>query len=367
MTRDRRGFAILAVILVLALLGVVITEFALSMRLEAAAARAYKQGIVATHLAEAGIEQAIREILSDSTVQGVDENGTLIFYQVTAGLPVPRPLPLLQRTRVPLGPGEFSYRITDEESRLNLNTASPEQLERLLDALGVDRRVRDVIRDSLLDWKDADDQFRLNGAESDDTYLKQPVPYRARNGNLEDVRELLQIKGVTPELYRGTSEQPGLAEFVTAHGRGSVNLNTAGAPVLKALNLADAQVTAILQTRVRIPYTQAGLSAFPQAAGRVVGSQVFRIEAEGYVAGEPRARITAIVERGGAQGGNPLGQALSGTASRQPLSGGTALGQPLSGSAPRQALSGTAPRQPLSGTAPRQPLTVLSWRPGEER
>jgi hypothetical protein len=107
-------------------------------------------------------------------------------------------------------------------------------------------------------------------------------------------------------------------------------------------------VTAILQTRVRIPYTQAGLSAFPQATGRVVGSQIFRIEAEGYVAGEPRARLTAIVERGGAQGGNPLGQVLS-------------------GSAPRQALSGTAPRQPLSATAPRQPLTVLSWRSGEER
>jgi general secretion pathway protein K len=326
MTRDRRGFALLAVVLVLALLGVVITEFALSMRLEAAAARAYKQGIVAAHLAEAGVEQALREILSDSSVQGVDEDDSLVFYQVIPGQPAPRPLPALQRTRVPLGPGEFSYRITDEESRLNVNLATPDQLDRLLDALQVDRRARDVVRDSLLDWKDADDQFRLNGAESDDTYLKQPAPYRARNTNLQDVAELLQIKGVTAELYRGTSEQPGLADFVTAHGRGSVNINTAPAPVLRALNLADAQVSAILQSRVQTPYTQSGLAAFGAPAGRTVGSQVFRIEAEGYVAGEPRARIVAIVQRGASQ-----------------------------------------PSLALSGAVPRPPLIIVSWRSGEDR
>jgi general secretion pathway protein K len=326
MTGDRRGFALLAVILVLALLGVVIAEFALSMRLEAAAARSYKQGIVATHLAEAGVEQAIREILSDSTIQAVDEDGILIFYQVTPAQPAPRRLPPLRRTRVPLGPGEFSYRITDEESRINLNLARPGQLERLLDALDVDRRVRDAIRDGILDWKDADDQFRVAGAESDDTYLKQSVPYRARNSNVQDTSELLQIKGISPELYRGTAEQPGLADFVTAHGRGSVNINTAPAPVLRALNLADAQVSAILQSRVQTPYTQSGLAAFGAPAGRTVGSQVFRIEAEGYVAGEPRARIVAIVQRGASQ-----------------------------------------PSLALSGAVPRPPLIIVSWRSGEDR
>ena len=326
MTSDRRGFALLAVILVLALLGVVIAEFALSMRLEATAARTYKQGIVATHLAEAGVEQAIREIMSDSTVQAVDEDGTLVFYQITPGQPAPRRLPPLPRTRVPLGPGEFSYRITDEESRINVNLAPTDQLDRLFDALDVDRRARDAIRDGILDWKDADDQFRVGGAESDDTYLKQPVPYRARNGNLQDTSELLQIKGVSRELYRGTAEQPGLADFVTAHGRGSVNINTAPAPVLKALNLADAQVSAILQTRVQVPYTQAGLAAFGAAAGRVTGSQVFRIEAEGYVAGEPRARIVAIVQRSTSQ-----------------------------------------PSLALSGAVPRPPMTIVSWQPGEGR
>ena len=59
--RDERGFALLIVLLVLALVAVVGAEFAYSMRLEASAVRAYKNGIIGSHLAETALEQAIRE------------------------------------------------------------------------------------------------------------------------------------------------------------------------------------------------------------------------------------------------------------------------------------------------------------------
>ena len=45
-------------LLVLAFVAVIGAEFAYSMRLEASAARIYKETLIATHLAEAGIEQA---------------------------------------------------------------------------------------------------------------------------------------------------------------------------------------------------------------------------------------------------------------------------------------------------------------------
>jgi type II secretory pathway pseudopilin PulG len=60
-----RGFALLAVMLVLAIVGVVGAEFSYSMRQEASAARAYKELILASHLAESAVEQAIREIAGD--------------------------------------------------------------------------------------------------------------------------------------------------------------------------------------------------------------------------------------------------------------------------------------------------------------
>ena len=113
----QQGFALLAVMLVMALLGVVLAEFAYSMRLEGSMVRAYKESVMAIHLAEAGVHQAIREILGGGTIAALDEDGQVAFYRLPPGQTTMTRIPVLQRSRVPLGPGEFSYRITDEEAR----------------------------------------------------------------------------------------------------------------------------------------------------------------------------------------------------------------------------------------------------------
>ncbi|HEV8437047.1 MAG TPA: hypothetical protein VGT40_03040 [Methylomirabilota bacterium] len=301
---EQRGFALLAVTLVLALLGVVVTEFAFSMRLEAAMVRSYKDGILARHLAEAGIQQAIREILNDATVHGLDEEGQVVFYQAPlGGTAVPKRLPTLPRSHVKLGAGEFSYRITDEEARLNLNAGLPARLDKLLGSLGVDKSQRDIITDSVEDWRDPNETHRTNGAESDQ-YLQLPVPYRSRNANLQDVAELLQIKGVTPELYFGRGDHPGLVDLVTVRSRGTVNMNTAPKLILEAVGLSEAEIDEVTQSRGSKPYGPVP----PRYTGRrfTTGSATFRIEAEGVIGGEPRARLMAIVQR---TVGNQTGQA----------------------------------------------------------
>src|SRR5262245_8639958 len=146
--RDERGFALLAVVLVLALLGVVVTEFAFSMRLEASMVRAYRDSILARNLAEAGVQQAIREILNDANVHGLDETGQIAFYTVPTGSTALKRVPSLERAHVLLGAGAFSYRITDEEGRLNINAGVIDRMQRLLTAIGVDNKNQ---RDSIVD------------------------------------------------------------------------------------------------------------------------------------------------------------------------------------------------------------------------
>jgi len=294
MTRER-GFVLLAVLLVLTLLAVVVTELALSARLEASMVRSYRDGVLARHLAEAAVHQAMREIMSLSQVTGLDETGQLVFYRALPGQTTPIRLPALPRRRVALGPGEFSYRLADESARLALNSTGADRLDRLLAALRVDRTQRDIIDDSLQDWRDANELHRLHGAESD-FYLQLPIPYRARNGNLQDPAELLQIRGVTRELYAGPEDRPGLGELVTAAAVSAVNVNTASPLVLKALGLSDAEIADVVQTRVRAPYP----SVPGRFAGRglAVGGSVFRIEAEGLMAGVVRSRVVAVVQRG---------------------------------------------------------------------
>lgn len=287
---DRRGFALIAVLLVLAIVGVIGAEFAYSMRLEATSVRTYKDMLIAAHLAEAAVEQAVREIAGDVAFAVTDDDGSLTFYNRDR-----MALKRLPRTNVPLGIGQFTYRVTDEEARLNLNAATPERVDRLLQALGIDKIERDVINDSLQDWRDANEDHRLNGAESDDFYLELPLPYRSKNASLDSITELLQVKGVTPAIYHGTAEKPGLAAFVTVKSPGQVNLNTAPCVVLKALALGEAECTSVDQTRRGGPYT----TVPGQFGGRGLATttRTFRIEAEGIVGGEVRARLTAIVQR----------------------------------------------------------------------
>jgi general secretion pathway protein K len=297
--RGERGFALVAVLLVLAFVAIIGAEFAYAMRLEATAARVYKETLIAGHLADAGLQQAIREIVADYAYVGlgneqeaeVDKDCPLVFYN-TARLALKR----LPHRNVPLGAGQFTYCITDEEARLNLNTAPPDRLDRLLQALGVEKEDRDIINDSLQDWKDANEEHRLNGAESEDYYLKLAVPYRSKNGNLDTVGELLQVRGFTPKLMDGVDGKPGLASFVTVKGsqQGTVNINTASHEVLRALNVSDAVFSSIEQTRRQAPYTTnpGGLPG-----GVAFTSRTFRIEAQGLIDGHVRARLTAVVQK----------------------------------------------------------------------
>ena len=292
MTRDdERGFALVAVLLILTILGIVGAEFAYSMRLEGSAVRAYKESTIGAHLAEAAIEQAIRETVMDFAFVAVCQARPLTFY---GGDRVA--ITSLPRREVPLGSGQFSYTISDEEARLNLNGAPRERIDRLLQfGLDLDKSVRDVIGDSIQDWRDSNDEHRLNGAESEDTYLKLAVPYRARNGNIESMAELLQIKGITPAIFDGTEGRPGLAAVATVKTPGPVNINTADEPVMRALGLSEAEIGEILTTRCDGPYP-----AVPGqfgARGFIVTSRTFRIDAEGIVNNRVTARLTALVQK----------------------------------------------------------------------
>ncbi|MGH7318318.1 MAG: general secretion pathway protein GspK [Candidatus Rokuibacteriota bacterium] len=295
MTESERGIALIIVLLVLALLLTVAGQFALAMRLEGTTTLNFRTAVTASYLAEAAYQRAVAEILPDSLAQYPDEGGLLVFRRArleSAAAP--------SRRDIVLGSGRFSYRITDEQARINLNRIQPDVLHRLLLELGVDRAVRDVIADSVLDWRDPNEEYRLNGAESE-YYTTLPVPYRSKNADFDAVEELLQVKGVTREIFYGGPDARGLGEYLTVGGTGStVNVNTASATVLRALGLARAEVDVCIAGR---PYLEGTLPVQCQRSG--IGrtpSQYFRIEASGEVSGQGRRTLTAVVQRRGQAG-----------------------------------------------------------------
>jgi len=281
--------ALIIVLLVLSLLLMVVGEFAPAMRLEATTALNFRAAVAGTYLAEAAYYRAVAEILPDALFQQIDESGLLVFRRARVESPKAP-----TRLDIPLGSGRFSYRITDEEARLNLNRIAPPVLHRLLEERGVERAARDMIVDSILDWRDADELHRLSGAESD-YYLALPVPYRSKNADFDSVDELLQVRGMTREILYGRPESPGLAEYLTVWTPPGVNVNTVSAPVLRALGLAEAEVDLHLDHR---PYPNLTTVNAPiLRTNQRIRSATFRIEAWGEVPGQGRRTLVAVLQR----------------------------------------------------------------------
>ncbi|MBI4343449.1 MAG: general secretion pathway protein GspK, partial [Candidatus Omnitrophica bacterium] len=121
--------------------------------------------------------------------------------------------------------GAVQYGLTDEERRLNVNTASAEALQRLLEVAGGLRdNEAQALAEAILDWRDPDDDQRPSGAEGF-YYRSLAHGYDCKDGPFEHVEELRLLRGMTPQLYER------LAPHVTVFGAGPVNVNTAGRTV----------------------------------------------------------------------------------------------------------------------------------------
>ncbi len=96
---------------------------------------------------------------------------------------------------VPLERCVYSVYVTDEAGKLNVNTATREQLMAL-------PYMEMPIADAILDWRDNDQNPRAEGAEAG-YYENVAFPYTIRNGPFKTIRELLCVKGMTKDLLYG--------------------------------------------------------------------------------------------------------------------------------------------------------------------
>lgn len=96
---------------------------------------------------------------------------------------------------VSLGGCILTIKVTDESGKLNINTATREQLMGL-------QHMKTEIADAILDWRDKDDQPKEEGVESG-YYEQRTYGHRIRNGPFRTVRELLLVKGVDENLFYG--------------------------------------------------------------------------------------------------------------------------------------------------------------------
>jgi len=141
--------------------------------------------------------------------------------------------------------GTYEAHITGEGGRLNLNwlvagedPARLEILRKFLENKGIDLNERDRMIDCLLDWVDADNLERLNGAEDGPNY-------HPANTLLTRLDQLKKVKGW--EEYTSNEEWD---DELTLNSGGPVDLMWASRDVLLALpGMTDQIVDQFLQVR----------------------------------------------------------------------------------------------------------------------
>ncbi len=305
-----RGIALIIVLWILVLLITLGAEFNLSMKTEVNTTRNFKEDIETYYLARAGINLAKAEIMGDAAfhswtpelgfvfgkpvAQSTEEKDKNIGAKDEEALPEVEESP--PREDLPLGLGTIQYSITDENGKLNINTATRETLSKALALNGMEfGSERDTIVDSILDWIDNDDKHRANGAESD-YYSGLNPGYKAKNQPLDNLEELLRVRGMTPELlygseefdaeaYRDKENRPGLVRIFTTANVTQFNPNTAEKIVLEVMFPEDV-VKDILEKK-----EERGWYNFSK-------STHFRIKATGKMDHSPTQHtIVAVFER----------------------------------------------------------------------
>ncbi|MEJ2360631.1 MAG: type II secretion system minor pseudopilin GspK [Gammaproteobacteria bacterium] len=135
---------------------------------------------------------------------------------------------------IPVDGGSVGGSIEDLQGRFNINNLADPSDKASLDAFRELLRINKLSPDlanAVLDWLDADQQTRFPDGAEDVDYMQRERAYRADNGLMGSVSELLYIKGFDYKTYAALA--PALVALPTTGTQ--VNVNTASPLVLRML------------------------------------------------------------------------------------------------------------------------------------
>jgi hypothetical protein len=268
-SRNARGFAVIVALVAITVLTLLAGAFAYAMKVETRLAANSNDDEQFYWLGRGGVERACWWL----SLEGNQPFTSLQQYWAGGpgdGAETNSPLAAESLDNFAIGPGTVSLKFTELDSRINVNTADAPLLQQVLTSMGVDASDISVVSDSILDWIDSDDATRPAGAESD--YYQGKGGYNAKNAPIDNLDELLLIKGVTRAMYEGGSETNegaafahhhlglgsapgdtpnypfGLRDVFTPFSTGHINLLTADENVLSAIFGADSPVPQGIET-----------------------------------------------------------------------------------------------------------------------
>jgi general secretion pathway protein K len=333
-TQNNRGIALLITISVTTILIAAALEYNRRARFAVVSAAAARDRVTLSYMASSGVHAAMALLVKDKSESNIDT-----LQEDWAN---PEKIDELLGA-IPFDNGKLSVTITDELSKIQVNAlvSFPDSRQfneaqimlwdRFLRYIGSEDDLKDdsdpvAIVNSVKDWLDSGDDDATTGLSGAETsyYEGLEPPYKSRNGPILDLNDLLLIKGITPKLFNGSEQTPGMAGCMTVYGMdkgagtsftwpGRININTADVPVVAALlgleNKEMAQALSELRQEVTADKDNHDFSN-PQWYKEIPGfgdvtvnanlittsSDVFRVKSEAAI-NETKTSVTAVVQR----------------------------------------------------------------------
>jgi len=271
------GIALIIVMVCITVLSILAAGFAYSMKVETKLAMNANNESELISLGKSGVALAQWVLAQQLTISQEPYDSLNQKWAGGPGSMMTSNSPLADVTldNIQLGRGSVSVKIVDLERKLNINVADQTMLDQAMRLIGVDAGDAGPITASILDWIDPDQNQHVGGTESD-IYESLDPPYQAKDGPIDDLTELLLIRGIRemPEIYWGglaTERMPsafqnklglqspdgqprsygiGLVDLFTPLSNGRLNLNTASQTTLQMIPFVDENVAAqIIQCR----------------------------------------------------------------------------------------------------------------------
>ncbi len=288
----KRGVLLLITLWLTVVLTMIAYSLAYELQLEVKLTKMRKDSTNAMSMAKAGAAKAVADLKNDLLFEYSEEGMTRKFD--AEGDVWKRPedgkIDQILGKDKEAKYGFYNVEVIDEESKINLNTASYQIFKSALVFLGYEDEDAEELGYKIVDWRDADDKpakgegekesiyYAELEAEKEGAYLSDEiVPIKFKNDLFTTVDELLDIPGITPEIFYGIDEeaakkkkkkslsssrtklllsqdkynklkrneskkaflnedeQIGLKDLFTVNSNGSVNVNTASKWVLTVL------------------------------------------------------------------------------------------------------------------------------------
>lgn len=268
------GFALVLVLWVLSLLTIMAGSFALSMRREAAIVAGGSSNAQAEAVVESGLAVAELMLMNSDQLQRWRADGSIYQIDYTES-----------KVRVQL---------LSETGKVDINSANQTLLQGLMLHAPVEEELQTKLVNAILDWRDADDLVRLEGAEKEE-YKDAGLSYRPRNKPFQSIEELQLVLGMNEQVFNW------LESRVTVYsGQPTVDLTLASKEVLQVLpemdaELIDGYIAARRESAINgLPAPAFGVNAASQSGvGAGIGNAPAAVVNNGI---EQKGAITVVTE-----------------------------------------------------------------------